>query len=831
VAPVGYELALVPDAENLKFTGKLRVQVQVKQATDSIVLNAADLTLDRAELEGMAGVISLDPKLERATLQFARPVGVGSHVLAIDYHGAIGKGTAGFFAMDYDSPAGKRRTLATNFEPVSERHFMPSWDEPGLKATFQLTVDVPGDRMAVSNMPAASTEQLPGGMKRVHFARSPKMSTYLYFLGIGDFERITAKSDGTEVGVVVNRGDSVKGQYALEQAVKILHFYNGYFGVPFPLPKLDLIVAPGQITGGAMENWGAIFYGQTYLLFDPAKSPESDRQLVFLVVAHEMAHQWFGDLVTMAWWDDLWLNEGFARWMQTRAADELHPDWKTGLQALSIGEAGKRADSKPSTHPIVQEVVTGSQAEQAFDNITYDKGAAVIGMLEAYVGPEGFRAGVRRYMKAHAYGNTVDADFWREVQTAARKPVLEMEGDFTRQAGVPLLRVEGDGQKLALSEGRFADDPATIANVAAQKWHIPVTVSVGGKKTQTVVSGSGTTSVGVAGQGAVIVNAGQTAYARTLYPQAMVRALAKSIGGAGTADQVGILYDSWALGEAGYAPVSNYLELAEAIPAAADPLVWGQIAGVLGTISERYPEGASRVAFGQFATRVIRPVAEKLGWDGKPNEDPNASALRSRLLLLLSRFGDAAVVAEARRRYEAMEKDPGSFAPDVRETVRLIVARNADLPMLDAMIAKAKASKDPLEKEALFRSLTVVADPKGAERVLDLVTSPDTPAGAAPSILISVAQEHPDLAWRKAVELVDKPDFPLDTQMRLMMMPLIAGASGDRKRGEELQDYAEKHIPASARQNVVRALAQIDLVVKFRAERLPEIDQWLAGRK
>ncbi len=486
VTPIHYDLALVPDAAHLTFRGQVRIEIEVKAPAPSIVLNSDALTLDKASLDDKeSGAVALDAKLQRATLTFADPVASGRHTLAIDYHGVIGKATLGFFAMDYDSPAGKRRTIATNFEPASERRFMPSWDEPGLKATFSISVDVPANLMAVANMPVASTEALPNGLKRIRFATTPKMSTYLLFLGIGDFERILTKVDGTEVGVVVNRGDTEKGRYALAEAARLLHYYNDYFGVRFPLPKLDLVVAPGDIQGGSMENWGAIFYSQDELLFDPKLSTEADRQLVFEVVSHEMAHQWFGDLVTMAWWDNLWLNEGFARWMQTKAADDLHPEWKTGLQALAVAESGKRADAKPSTHPIVQTVLNASQAQQAFDNITYDKGATVIGMLERYVGPIAFRGGVRRYMRAHAYGNTVDADLWREVQAVAGKPVLDVEADFTRQPGVPLLKVESeqarDGEtKVVVSQGRFAEDPSTIASAPPQLWRIPVAVSAGG---------------------------------------------------------------------------------------------------------------------------------------------------------------------------------------------------------------------------------------------------------------------------------------------------------------------------------------------------------------
>jgi aminopeptidase N len=411
VVPTHYDLALAPDSRSLTFRGKVTIAITVNAATADVVLNAVGLVFEHARVDaGSDAVVTLDGKLERAKLHFGAPLSPGSHALAIDYTGKIGHTTLGFFAMKYASPSGPRRTLATNFEPAHARQLLPCWDEPARKATFTVTVDAPKDRMVVSNMPAAETRAIAPRLQRVRFAESPKMSTYLLFVAVGDFERIHKAVDGVDVGVVVKRGDIAKAAYALEQAARLMQFYNGYFKVHYPLPKLDLVAAPGSIQGSSMENWGAIFYSQADLLFDPVKSTEADRQRVFLVVSHEMAHQWFGDLVTMAWWDDLWLNEGFARWMQTFAADELHPEWQTGLQAASIFEMGKRADAVPSTHPVVQEVFTAAQAEQAFDYITYDKGAAVITMIAAYVGRDNFRDGVRRYMREHAYGNTVDSD-------------------------------------------------------------------------------------------------------------------------------------------------------------------------------------------------------------------------------------------------------------------------------------------------------------------------------------------------------------------------------------------------------------------------------------
>ncbi len=503
ILPVHYDVLLVPDAEKLTFKGKVSITFNTLANTSAVTLNSVGLSIDRAVVDdGQPAQVSLDDRLGRATLSFTAPILIGKHELVIEYDGFIGRKTLGFFAMDYSGPGGARRTLATNFEPAAARELLPCWDEPGRKATFTLSIDVPKDQMAVSNMPVAQATTLSPTLQRVRFAQTPQMSTYLLFVGVGDFERIHDTVDGVDLGIVVRRGDTAKARYALEQAAKLLHFYNGYFGIPYPLPKLDLIAAPGQIDGGSMENWGAIFYSENHLLFDPATSTEADRQTVFLVVAHEMAHQWFGDLVTMAWWDDLWLNEGFARWMQTFAADALHPEWQTGLQAAAIFEAGKQADALPSTHPVVQRVDTADQAAESFDSITYDKGAAIITMLNAYVGRDKFRSGVRNYMRAHAYGNTVDTDLWHLIQSAAGRPVLDIERDFTQQPGLPLVAVTSSSDGMNLVESRFVDDPETLAGmpraalaVAARRGCIgryaPVLVAAGCREGGVDAAGAG----------------------------------------------------------------------------------------------------------------------------------------------------------------------------------------------------------------------------------------------------------------------------------------------------------------------------------------------------
>ncbi|MGA2136387.1 MAG: M1 family aminopeptidase [Bryobacteraceae bacterium] len=831
VTPLHYDLSLVPDAANLKFRGQVRITIDVQSPSPAIVLNAADLALDKATLdtETTAASISLDPKLQRATISFAHPVAAGRHTLAIDYHGAIRRAADGFFAMDYDGPAGKSRTLATDFEPANERFLMPSWDEPALKATFTISAEIPADLTAVSNMPVASTESLADGHKRIHFATTPKMSTYLLFLAIGDFERIHTVVDGTDVGVVNRRGDTEKGRFALAEAARVLHFYNDYFGTPYPLPKLDLVAAPGE-TGGAMENWGAIFYAQKTLLFDPQSSTEGERQLVFMVVAHEMAHQWFGDLVTMAWWDDLWLNEGFADWMLTKAEAELHPDWQVQLKSVSNAESGKSADAKPSTHPIVRPVWTVSQAEEAFDSITYSKGAAVIAMLEAYVGPDAFREGVRSYIKAHAYGNTVDADFWREVQTASGKPVLSVEADFTRQPGLPMLKVAAERtgattSKLLLTPGRFAEDPATIAAAPAQSWHIPIAVSAGGAPATHLLSGSDPTTLSVEGAGPIIVNAGQSTYVRVLYSPSMIDVLSSQFARVHPADQLGILCDTWALGQSGIAPVSTYLDLARALPANADPVVWGQIVDSLVSLERLYRDTPGYAAFTAFARDLLNPLAARLGWDAPPGENSNTIILRENVVDALSRFGDQRILAEARRRFDLAQQN---VTPEVRRMATSIVARTADAAMLDRLIALLRSTHDPLEKQNIMLALAGIADTAGAQRVLELALGSDAYAGAVVSTLGRVAREHPDLAWDFALQHVDKPGFPMSSEASLRLVPRIASWSSSPKRAAELRAYADAHFPVSARQNVEEAIAYITLDAKIKSERIPEIDRWLA---
>ena len=485
VVPLHYAISVDPDAKALTFAGTETVTVNVLRATSQIVMNAAELKIGTVMLDGTIppAKVTPDEAAQTLTIAFAKPVAAGQHRLTIAYTGKINQSAAGFFAVDYEDAKGDQRMLVTQFEAADGRRFAPLWDEPGVKATFTLTAATPQGLTSFSNMPIASTAPGPNGKTLVTFAETPRMSSYLLFLGQGDVERRTKMAGKTEIGVITRRGALDQGDYTLDVAAKVLTYYNDYFGVPYPLPKMDMIAAPGSSQFfSAMENWGAILYFDRAVLIDPKLTTESQRQQVFNTVAHEMAHQWFGDLVTMRWWDDLWLNEGFASWMAGKVSNDLNPDWHVAAQDTAYARQGAlQTDARASTHPIVQKISTVDEVSAAFDAITYQKGQAVIRMLEGAVGPEAFRAGVRSYMAKHRYDNTATDDLWTEVGAAAGRPVKPFMDTFTLQPGVPLITVgdpacAGGTTRLSFTQGRFGVDAPSKVPL---KWIIPVDYAAG----------------------------------------------------------------------------------------------------------------------------------------------------------------------------------------------------------------------------------------------------------------------------------------------------------------------------------------------------------------
>jgi len=834
VTPTHYDLAFTPDADKLTFTASVKIAIDVTAPTKTITLQAADLTFAKADLAGYGPAkIAVDAEAQTATFTFDKVVAKGAHVLSIDYSGKIYKQAAGLFALDYDTDQGKKRALYTQFENSDARRFIPSWDEPFFKATYDMRVTVPTGQMAIGNMPVAKSRDLPGGKTEVTFATSPKMSTYLLFFGLGEFDRATAKVGDVEMGVITKKGDLAKADFALKSSGPLLTWFNDYFGAPYPLPKLDHIAAPGQSQFfSAMENWGAIFYFEYALLEDPAISTQSDRQNIYTTVAHEMAHQWFGDLVTMQWWDDLWLNEGFASWMESRATEHFHPEWNTQLGAIAGREYAMGLDSLATTHPVVQHVETVDQASQAFDGITYQKGQAVISMLEAYVGPEAWRDGVRRYIKANAHGSTQTDDLWREVEAAAGKPITAIAHDFTLQPGVPLITVEAGAcaagkTPVTLTQGEFSRDKPTKAPLA---WRVPVSAQVVGSSTvaKTLVEG-GKGALSVEGCGPVVVNAGQAGYFRVLYAPKAFAGVSASFAKLPAIDQLGVISDAWALGLNGQQTVTDALGLVQATPASADPQVWGKAVAVLAEVDGMY-EGApaQRAAFRKLALARLRPVFQTIGWTARPDEAPPVATLRATLIEKLGALGDPAVIAEAKRRYAADKTDPSAVPGALRKAILAVVARKADAAAWEALRAQARAEKTPLIRDQLYTQLASAEDPALAAKALDLAITDEPGETMSSNMIGRVAVLHPDQAFDFAVAHKDAVNAKVDAASRTKFIPGLARRSANPAMIGKVQAYAAANLPAASRGEADKSVASITDRIKTRRSALPTITAWVA---
>ncbi len=572
VLPTHYAIELEPNLDNLSLAGLELIDIEVREPTDRLVLNAVGLTFGEASIDdaGISAHIILAREAETATLIFPHILTAGPHKLRITFTAQINRFGRGMFLVEYPTQNGTRRMISTHLEPADARRVFPCWDEPAFKASFALTVTLPRSFLAVGNMPVAREEPVTPTLKQVAFAATPKMSTYLFVLAAGELERLSKQVDGVTISVIATAGKRDQGSFALESAASLLRYFNDYFELKYPLPKLDLIAVPGGFRG-AMENWGAITSFESRLLFDPATTAPAARRGIFLLIAHEMAHQWFGNLVTMAWWDDLWLNEGFASWMEAKATEHFFPHWRIWLNGTARKQFAMGLDARRTSHPIQQPVANESEATAAFDGITYSKGQALIRMLESYLGEDTFRAGIRNYTVTHAYGNTVTGDLWRALEKASGKPVAAIAGSFTEQAGVPLIIAEsscdGEEQRIHVRQERFTvRDP----DVTPRRWKVPLALAplqaLATPETVLLDEGEMEIAVGRCGE-PVKLNLGDIGYYRVEYDTASRAALVKSFALMTAADRTNLLADGWALMKAGRSDPQSYFELTEEISA------------------------------------------------------------------------------------------------------------------------------------------------------------------------------------------------------------------------------------------------------------------------
>ena len=844
--PLHYTIAIEPDAAKLTFAGRSSAEIEVFAATSELLLHAVDLRIAEASLVAAGGGaaiplrIALDADKQLVRFTAASRIAPGRYTLTTRYTGTINTQANGLFALDYNDTASgaPRRGLFTQFEAPDARRFAPLFDEPSYKATFDLSAIVPAAQMAVSNMPIAREEPLDGGRKRVTFATSPKMSSYLLFFGLGDFERIAQMaSNGTEVGVVVPRGKTTQGKYALASLAGLVPYYSDYFGQNFPLPKLDEVTGPGQSQFfGAMENWGAIFTFEYFLLDDPALTSAAGKQGIYSGVAHETAHQWFGDLVTMAWWDDLWLNEGFASWMETKASDHFNPTWGALLDRVGGREAAMGLDGFATTHPVVQKIRTVEETNQAFDAIAYQKGEAVIAMLEAYAGADVWRDGLRAYMKDRAYGNATTQDLWRAVEAAGATGLTAIANDFTSQPGIPLVRVAearcaGGATRLTLEQGQFSRDRKTEVAAAPLRWKVPLLLTpLGGKPTRIVMSG-GRAEATVAGCAPVVVNGGQLGYFRTLYPAPMLAGLTRALPKLAPIDQLGLVKDNLALSRAGYQAMAPALDLLAAVPARGDATVaagaveeWGRIYDSLAA------DPAEQARLGKLIARQWRSRLAALGFEPRSREILPEAQLRGGLIAMLGKQGDPKVAAQARRRFAALAANPRALDGPLKTAWLRIVASNATRAEWDALAALAQATPGLVEKSTYYGLLGRAKDPALAQAALDLALTETPPQTVRAAMIRTVAEGNADLAFPFALAHRAQIETLVDDSSQASYFAGLASAAQQPATITALEGYAAGLKP-DQRKPVDRVLGQIRQRLADTAAQVAGTKAWLAGRR
>ncbi len=841
VVPTDYSIRIVPKIDQFTFTGTETVRLNVRSPVHQLVLNTLELKIEAASVDGKdlpASAIKTDKEKELLMLTLPLKLAQGGHTLALRFSGKINQQGQGLFYMRYQEQGSgaPKVMLGTQFEATDARRFFPCWDEPVFRARFQLSAVVPENWLAVSNMPIESERKITEG-KEVRFAATPPMSSYLNVLVAGELDLIEARSDSTQVRVIATKGKAELGRYALEATAQILQYYNDYFGVPYPLPKLDQIALPGGF-GGAMENWGGITYYESALLFDPKNSSTETKQNIYEVIAHEVAHMWFGDLVTMAWWDNLWLNEGFASWMGTKCTAHFNPQWEVWLRrnlprdpTRRIGIAKEQAmesDARSTTHAIQQHIATEAEANSAFDDITYKKGLSFLRMLESFLGEDVFRDGIRRYIAAHEYSNTTTADLWNALSEASKKPVGDIAAGWTEQPGFPVVTVkrETDG-KVRLTQKRFT---VNFKNAPPLEWKIPLTYLVIGQPPATLLM-TGKTEIleNIPADRAVKLNVKGAGNYRVEYDETSWSLLLQAVPTLGVEDRVNLLSDAWALVQADRAPASHYFQLAEKLPASTEIAEREQIINVLAFINGLLVGNPEREKFQRYAQSLLRPTFEILGWEPKQGEPPTAAHLRASLISALGDLNDPEIIAGCRERFEKYLANPASLAPDLRPAVFAVVCRYADEKTWTKLHQLGLTTTSIEEKQNYYNALGCVTDPKLVKKTLAIALTDELPTSRATSLVPKVARDsgHPDIAWEFARTNMKALLAKIDAAGANRYAPSLFTFFSDDLRADELKTYAKNNLPLASAPEVAKVVDEVQFRLEFKKRLVTQLNTWL----
>ncbi|MGH9775650.1 MAG: M1 family aminopeptidase [Candidatus Acidiferrales bacterium] len=732
VTPESYDLTFTPDLASATFTGDETIHVRFASAASSVTLNSAEITFQETTISAggatQTATVTPDEKNEAVTLSVPKAIPAGPAEIHIVFKGILNDKLRGF----YLSQTERRRYAVTQFEATDARRAFPSFDEPAFKAVFRITLIIDKDDTAISNGRIVSDTPGPGeGKHTLKFSPSPKMSSYLVAMMVGDFKCVEGAADDIPIRVCAVPEKKDLLSFALTSAEYILHFYDNYFTTKYPYQKLDIIAFP-DFSAGAMENTAAITYRETLLEIDDKTASVDAHQAVVGVLAHEMSHQWFGDLVTMQWWNDIWLNEGFATWMSWKPMEAWKPEWHAERNEIQETGGSLGTDSIASVRTVRADATTPAEIQNLFDGVAYGKAASVLRMVEAYVGPDVFRRGANAYLQKHAYGNAAAEDFWGQMTATSGKPVDKIMAGFTEQSGAPLVTAKtscsGGTTHITLSQERYFADAAKLAAGSKELWQIPVHVRAAGSKDSTyfLLTAKQQTFELPGCSAWVDVNSGGRGYYRSSYdPETLQKMSAELETSFSPEERIHFLGDTWAMVRVGRLSIGDYLATLEKMQGERSRAVVDVIIGHFPEIHDQLVARADRPAFEGWVRTFLRPIANDLGEKPAPGESDDIRGLRTDVFGVLAAFGrDPQLVAESRTITEAYMKDPTSVDPGLAGNALAVAAQNGDAALYDKYLEHMKTAKTPEEYYNYLGSLGSFPDPALASRTFDLVLSP-----------------------------------------------------------------------------------------------------------
>jgi puromycin-sensitive aminopeptidase len=724
--PSRYELEVDTDLDASRFRGSVDITIDLHEPTSEIVLNAAELDVGPAWITAADGKrheaaqLHLDAASERLTVRFGSSLRPGAHVLHLGFAGELNDKLLGYYRSRYTAEDGTEHVIGTtHFEPTDARKAFPCWDEPDLKAVFAITLVADEDLAILANGPEVAREPAGNRRVRVRFADTMPMSTYLVAYCVGRLE-ITDPVDvaGVPLRIVHVPGKGDLTPFGLEVGAFCLRFFAEYYDIPYPERKVDLIALP-DFAAGAMENLGLITFRETYVLIDPERSTQAECEAVAAVIAHELSHMWFGDLVTMRWWNGLWLNEAFATFMENLAVEAFRPDWDMWSSFRRTCSVAFDVDALESTRPIEYPVRSPDDAHGMFDTLTYTKGAAVLRMIEQYLGPERFRDSIRRYLRDHAHGNTETHDLWDAMQAQTGQPAAKIMDGWIFQGGYPVIEIEPEDGELRLTQERFRYEGGDDGS----RWDVPLLVrDAAGEDVERVLVPPQGAEVPVAPGSLAIANAGEASFVRVRYDDGLLERVSAGLGELHPVERYGTVDDTWAGVIAGSIPVEDYLAFLERFRGEQDLYVWQIVLSSLGGL-ERFVEGGAREGVHRWIHDLLQPIAASLGLEPVPGDGDLRRSLRGAVLSSLALLGDDAEAIERSRRLEERARSGQSVEPSLAAAAIGVVAAVGDATDYERYDAAREAMPTPQQQLRYLYALADFRVPALLDRTLDKTLS------------------------------------------------------------------------------------------------------------